>query len=65
MCCIPLYFPTLIKAMLEKGSGHSPLEGIATPFPTRTRLCLGLLFILICSGLGKFTGQSSPHLAPK
>ena len=42
--CIYLQIPFPIKAIWEKGSGHSPLEGITTPFLSRaTRLCLGRL----------------------
>ena len=37
--CIPIP----ITAILEKGSGHSPLEGIS-PFPPPDRLCLGNSF---------------------
>ena len=40
VCCIPLHIPILIKAASEKGSGHSPLEGIATPFPAGTTDCV-------------------------
>ena len=29
-----------IKAVLEKGSGHFPLEGITTPFPTGSTDCV-------------------------
>ena len=44
VCCIHLHIPVPIKAIWEKSSGLSSLEGITTPFPTRTaRLCLGRL----------------------
>ena len=37
---IHIHIPFPIKAIWEKGSGGSPLEGIFTPFPTGTaRLC--------------------------
>ena len=40
--CIYLHIPFPIKAVWERSSEHSPLEGISTPFPSRkTRLCLG------------------------
>ncbi|KAF6131051.1 hypothetical protein HJG60_007952 [Phyllostomus discolor] len=35
-CCIPLHTTVPIKAISEKGSGHSPLEGITIPFPATT-----------------------------
>lgn len=37
VCCSPLHIPILIKAVLEKGLGHSPLKGITTLSPARTR----------------------------
>ena len=40
VCCIPLHIPILIKVVSEEGSGHSPLEGIATPFPAGTTDCI-------------------------
>ena len=39
MLYIPAH-PIPIKAILEKGLGLSPLEGITTPFPTRTTDCV-------------------------
>ena len=46
ICCIHLHIPFPIKAIWEKGSGHSPLEGITTPFPARIILCLGQLSLI-------------------
>ena len=40
MCCIPLHSPNLIKPMLEKGSWHSPLGGITTPFLLEQQDCV-------------------------
>ena len=36
ICCTSLHLPIPIKAILEKGSGLSPLEGITTPFSPGT-----------------------------
>ena len=38
--CTTLHIRIPIKAVLEKVSGHSPLEGISTPFPTGTTDCV-------------------------
>ena len=41
VCCIHLHISFPIKAVWEKGSGHSPLEGIATPSRQNNKIVSG------------------------
>ena len=67
-CRIPLYILIPIKAISEKGLGHSPLVGIATPFSA----CSGTPFVpeqqivsgqltLIRGGQESSVGQGIPQ----
>ena len=52
--CVHLHIPFQIKAIWEKGSGHSPLEGITTPFSTKQQDCVRDDFFLIRCGQEEF-----------
>ena len=62
--CVYLHIPFPIKAIWEKVSGHSPLEGIATPFLAGTaRLCPGQLISHPWWTGGFCRPEFFPHLA--
>ena len=59
-----MYTPTHTipnKAIWEKDSGHSPLEGITTPFPAGQQDCTWDDLFTICSGREDSAGWSSSH----
>ena len=65
-CMLHIPAPTdPIKAVSEKGSGHSPLEGTANPFPPEQQIVSGMTYSHL-RWLGELqgTGPSTvPHRA--